>query len=883
MAWLKGPHKRRATTLHVLMLLVALLCFGPVSPGLAKTSQQVTLQLDGDHQFRYAGYYAALWNGYYESAGLDVRIRSVLSEIGASRDVIRSVVHGDADFGLAGAELLIARDQGDPVAVLAVVLQRSGVELYTDADNVVSAPVDIQSLKINPTADPALKLYYQLLIHNSAINTVRYNGKSTFEKESASDKESAFRKEGEPASSEQSGGGSADHVGQVARADASFGDSLIYPYEAMQSNEDVRPVKLEHHGVDLPGSSIFTSQDVLDNKPDLVEAFVLASLRGWQYALQNSDEIAMRLTRERLAVGYYRELFGINFYQIDKVRELTMYPIVPLGNNSTERWERAHQQLRAAGLVTQPFSAEHFIYDPVKSLKERAERTEYWIKHGFIMFVSFLLLAGAAYWSYWLQQRKSARQLYREANFDTLTGLPNRTATLRYLSDAITSQRTLSRTVSVFFIDLDGFKRVNDNFGHFVGDLLLCDAATRLNNLSVSRKGRCEASHVARLGGDEFLIIANDMTFVEIQSLAELILDSMSRVFRLAGKEIHIGASVGIATVWSGCFSADTLLQRADAAMYLAKTSGRNQYKTYDSELGNTLQEKSDLEKQLSSAIDRGELSVHYQPIVSMQDRRVTGAEALLRWHNGKLGSVPPDRFIPVAEESGLIADIGHWVLQTSLQQLKVWQQRIDQEFELSINISPRQFNDAFFDLLLQCTHSAGVKPETVKLEITEGLLASYDRETTVLLQNIAEAGFSVSIDDFGTGYSSLNYLRHFPANTLKVDRSFVSELFNDERNQALVMAIVGMAHSLGMRVIAEGIETLQQEQFLRQHQCDYVQGYLYGKPMCADTFTELLQNAASVKSTQIAMVTSLADCTGASEAAPVNQVEPTAAAVANA
>jgi diguanylate cyclase (GGDEF)-like protein len=541
-----------------------------------------------------------------------------------------------------------------------------------------------------------------------------------------------------------------------------------------------------------------------------------------------------------MAVGRYRDMFGINFYQIDQVRELTMYPVVPLGNNSAERWERAYNQLRKAGLVSRPFSADDFVHDPIQNLKHRAERTERWIKHGLLMLGSFLLLASTAYWCHWIQQRKAAARLHREANYDALTGLANRTCALRKLSSAIERQRSHSQTVSVFFIDLDGFKRVNDTFGHYVGDLLLCAAATRLNNLCVSPPGRRECFHVSRLGGDEFLLIAKDLTLVDIKPVAESILDSLSQVFNLAGKELHIGASVGIATVWRGTITCDALLQRADAAMYLAKTSGRNQYRIYDSGLGRALLEKNTIEEQLGYALSKRELLLNYQPIISVESGRMVGAEVLLRWHNDKLGQVAPDRFIPVAEESGLIGEIGLWVLDTALQQQARWQQQYDADLELAINLSPKQFSVGFYDSLQASALAAGVRPETVKLEITEGLLASSNGETTALLQRIADAGYHLSIDDFGTGYSSLNYLRTFPASTLKIDRSFVSQL-TDDRNQALVTAIVKMAHSLGLSVVAEGIETEQQEVFLRQQQCDYLQGYRYGKPVTAEAFSRLL------------------------------------------
>lgn len=787
------------------LLCIALL-FGSLQAIADK--KRVVLQLDGDHQFRYAGFYAAQWNGLYEKAGLDVVIRSAASENGLRPSVVERVTSGEATFGIGGAELLLAKDTGAPVVVLAVILQRSSIELYAKATDVVSMPIDIAHIRLQQVTDPLYKLTRELLydMHGSAD---------------------------EPDSRVLDLPAEASRLGKV---DVALGDSLMFPYEAIQSQQDFVPVKLSHRGVDLPGSSIFTSQEALAENPDLIEAFVLASLEGWRDALQDSDAVAMRLTRDRLAVGRHRELFGVNFYQIDKVRELAMFPVVPLGNNSADRWERAHQQLTAAGMLNNPFSAAEFIYDPVKILKEDAARTAWWIKHGVPSLIALLLLAATAYIYYWRQQKRSAMRLYREANYDAITGLPNRTFALRLLSDAINDVQISGVDLYVLFIDLDGFKRVNDNFGHDIGDQLLRAASERLRYVCADH------SHVARLGGDEFLIIAPQFSNAGVIEIAEAALHQMNTAFKIKGKEVHIGASVGIANRWTYHCTSDKLLQRADAAMYLAKSTGKNQYRFYDSGLGEALREKNDIELQLANAIDRGELSVHYQPIVSVYNGRCVGAEALLRWDNGKLGQVSPERFIPVAEECGLIGDIGRWVLEKSVQQLTLWQAQHDQTFELAVNVSPRQFRDnELFDRMVQYTSAAGVAPATVKIEITEGLLASSNRDTTVLLKKISEAGFGISIDDFGTGYSSLNYLRHFPANTLKVDRSFVSDIFKDQRNQALVQAIVRMAHSLGMAVVAEGVETRGQADFLGLQRCDYVQGYLYSKPVSADEFTQYL------------------------------------------
>lgn len=772
----------------------------------------IYLQLDGNHQFRFAGYYAALWQGYYDRAGLQVEILPPTHQNQPDYDAISSVVHGDATFGVAGAELLLAHDRGYPVVALAVMLQRSSIDLYLAEDTALPASANIG--RVGVADNPMHWLSYELM-HRGSNSRLRAG-------------------EAVPLASSQ--------PVELAQVNAMFADSLIFPTIAKRQSVDFKVINLENHGIDLPGSTLFTSREVLDNRPGLVNSFVAASLDGWRYALQHGDEIATRLTDERGIGDNADNTHDGNAHQIQKIRELTMYPVVPLGSNSVHRWAAAHEQLRHAGLVQNSFNAEQFIYDPTAQLKKRAQRNEWWLEFGLPMLIVLALAVLFAYGHHWQLQKKVARKLYHEANFDALTQLPNRPFALRYLAELATAGS--AKSTHLLFIDLDGFKRVNDHFGHAIGDKLLMKAADRL------RRASGVARLVARLGGDEFIAVFCNISAARAARFANNIVSDMKQPFLIDGQEIHIGTSIGGAHCSEGPFSDIELLQRADTAMYHAKISGRGRYREFDQALYQSALHRIELEAHLHKAITDNELSLRYQPIFSLESRRCVGAEALVRWTNAQLGEVSPDKFIPIAEANGMIDDIGAWVLTRACDQWSRWQRDYDGTLELAINVSPRQlYNRKLLSLLSQLERAHGVPAANIKLEITEGLLANRDRETEQLIDRITELGYTFSIDDFGTGYASLNYLRQFPASTLKIDRSFVGGLYTDERNQPLVTAIIGMAHSLGMCVVAEGVETEAQARFLQKLGCDYAQGYLFSKPLTAARFSAFLATQQSGES----------------------------------
>ncbi|MCG7920519.1 MAG: EAL domain-containing protein [Candidatus Thiodiazotropha lotti] len=437
-----------------------------------------------------------------------------------------------------------------------------------------------------------------------------------------------------------------------------------------------------------------------------------------------------------------------------------------------------------------------------------------------------------------LEERKDYEdQIWQQANFDSLTGLSNRNLFLDRLDHALAYAQRQQTMVALLFIDLDRFKYVNDALGHATGDQLLQEAARRLR-LCVR-----EMDTVSRLGGDEFTVILPAIS--EGQSVARVaasILNELSRPFDLAAQETHVSASIGITIYPQDGSDTGMLLQNADTAMYQAKEDGRNTYRFFTWGMNREAEGRISMGAALRNAIRNDEFLLHYQPIVDIADGQIVGAEALIRWDSPERGRVRPDEFIPVAEESGLIVPIGDWVLQQATLDLKLWDQAGLKMDLLSVNVSTVQFQYEGFlgkmaDLLKDNQHLTS----RLFLEITESVFLNEHREPGVRLGELRKQGISISIDDFGTGYSSLSYLKRFPVDKIKIDRSFVRDVTTDPEDAALCEAIIAMAHHLGLKVVAEGVETEAQWQFLRNSGCDYAQGYYFSQPLTVSDFTDHL------------------------------------------
>ena len=438
-----------------------------------------------------------------------------------------------------------------------------------------------------------------------------------------------------------------------------------------------------------------------------------------------------------------------------------------------------------------------------------------------------------------IDERKHAEgRIQFLAYYDALTGLPNRALLQDRLAKALASARREKDKVALLFLDLDGFKTVNDSLGHSVGDLLLKEVAERL------RKWAREQDTVARLGGDEFLIVLTSVKDIPDAAVAaKRFMDAMNAGFVIQGHSLSISCSLGISVFPSHGSDGEALIKNADAAMYCAKDRGRNNFQFFTEDMNAEVVQRLTLENSLRLALDKRELFLVYQPQMDIATGKITGLEALLRWQHPKLGLVPPDKFIRIAENSGLIMPIGEWVLRTACAQSRKWQ---DEGLRpvVSINVSAVQFRQAgFCELIGRVLRETGLAPQYLELELTESLLLSNADTMFSVLQNLRTMGLKLAIDDFGTGYSSLSYLRQFPVNKLKIDRSFIRDVVVNPDDAAITNAIIGMAKSLSLKVIAEGVETEAQMSFLRAHQCDEIQGYYYSKPLAVDKVADKLRN----------------------------------------
>lgn len=428
--------------------------------------------------------------------------------------------------------------------------------------------------------------------------------------------------------------------------------------------------------------------------------------------------------------------------------------------------------------------------------------------------------------------------LFQQANFDRLTGLPNRALAADRLAQAINSAERHERSLTLMFVDLDRFKMVNDSLGHDTGDALLIEAAQRLRHCVR------EEDTVARVGGDEFLILlVNQRGASDATLIAHKILSSIAQPFFINEREFNLSASIGLTVYPDDGTTVSDLLRNADTAMHIAKQQGQSTYHFFTAEMNQRALDRLNIETHLRHAIEREELVLHYQPLINLANRAVVGMEALLRWRNDKLNHPVPEHFIPIAEETGLILPIGQWVLHEACRQAVAWQREGQLPLRVAVNISSRQFvGGHIVHTVENALQASGLDPALLELEITEGLLLNDAPQTQRTFERLKKLGVRLSLDDFGTGFSSLNYLRRYNFDVLKIDRSFISDLEHKPEAASLVKTIIAMAHSLGMEVIGEGVETALQADFIRDRDCHFGQGYFYTKPLPAHEFSRWLK-----------------------------------------
>ncbi|NOR51825.1 MAG: EAL domain-containing protein [Gammaproteobacteria bacterium] len=435
--------------------------------------------------------------------------------------------------------------------------------------------------------------------------------------------------------------------------------------------------------------------------------------------------------------------------------------------------------------------------------------------------------------------KENEKELEHLAYYDALTKLPNRILFRDRLEQGIYTAKRDAHKLATLLIDLDHFKYVNDTLGHDAGDELLEIVARRLQ-IFVR-----ESDTVARLGGDEFVIILTEINHPEEASIiAQKIIDNLKKPIEVKGRKVNIGASIGIATYPDDGDKCDLLVKHADLALYKAKDSGRNKYHYFSEELQTAIYDHIAMEDEMLQAIDSEQFTLNYQPKINLASGRVTGMEALVRWNHPEKGYIGPDHFIPFAEQTGLILSLGLWIFETACKQMVEFSAEIDEPLNMAINLSAGQFQQqGLVDNLKDIIERHQLKPEQIELEITESSVMGEVDVAIATMKEFRDLGLQLAIDDFGTGYSSLSYLKKFPINTLKIDQSFVRDLTIDSEDAAIVKAIISMAESLQLDVVAEGVETVEQLEFLKSNGCGSVQGYLFSKPLPADEFIQYTKN----------------------------------------
>lgn len=439
-------------------------------------------------------------------------------------------------------------------------------------------------------------------------------------------------------------------------------------------------------------------------------------------------------------------------------------------------------------------------------------------------------------------------ELVQLALHDNLTKLPNRFLLNDRLEQTIKKSAREKRRFAVLFMDLDGFKAVNDVYGHHVGDLLLIEVSRRI--LDTKRS----ADTTARLGGDEFVLLIDSGEPEDAAMLAQRLIDTLGSPFSIGGNNLHISASIGIALFPNDGLSEHELIVNADAAMYHAKETGRNGYCFFESTMNTNAHQQMQLQQDLRQALGRGEFLLHYQPKMLAPNGPMIGVEALLRWQSPDHGLIPPDRFLPLAERTGLIIPIGNWVIDEACRQMRQWHDEGHQDWSIAVNLSAVQLGQAsLVEVVRTALERHSLDARHLILEITESTAMRDAEASLVILEQLSELGLSISIDDFGTGYSSLLYLKRLPANELKIDRGFVTELAQGNDDAAIVSAIIALGQTLGLKIVAEGVETAEQQELLTRLGCHTLQGYLLGSPLSAELLVKSLPATSPAKTTTTA------------------------------
>ncbi len=582
-----------------------------------------------------------------------------------------------------------------------------------------------------------------------------------------------------------------------------------------------KPVKwpLLNHRIQYVLKANKTIKELTKSKNKLARAQSIAHLGSWEWDFKNktldcSDEV-------------YR-MIGMQ----PQERELTFANLIEIVHPDDR--ELLSQTVKNALLTREPYDIEYRVLHGNGDIITLHDRTDITYDYGEPKLNGTLHDIS--------NRKKSEQEIAYYAYFDTLTDLPNRRKFLLQLESAIALAKRHSTKLALLFIDLDHFKRINDTLGHKAGDELLCEAASRIKAiirqadiLGESNQSDYDNNHIARLGGDEFTLLLTELEeFDSVAVIAQQLIDELSKPYFIMGKQTFISASIGISFYPNDGLSGDMLLQHADTAMYEVKNNGKNGYQLFSHEMHKSLMDRLQIEAELREAITHGDqLELHYQPQVCATNGHIVGYEALLRWRHPRRGLLTPFDFIHIAESSGLIIVIGEWALLEACKKAKSLCAANSHVKRIAVNLSALQFNHP--NILTHVQHAltqTGLPPRMLELEITESAIIDNVDDAILLLFKLKKLGVNLAIDDFGTGYSSLNYLKNFPIDTLKIDKSFVDGIVNNQKDAAIARTIIQLALNLGLSTIAEGVEYIEQSELLTSMGCNDLQGYLFAKPI---------------------------------------------------
>ena len=895
---------------------------------------KVILQLKWRHAYQFAGYYAAQVLGYFREEGLIVEIR----EGGPSINFVNEVLSGHAQYATGATGILLDRNYGKPLVVLAVIFQHSPDTLLVARHAGITSPQQLVNKKI--MVDQASTPAITPMLLNEAGSLDRF----TLLKQTN------------------------DLQGLIdGRFDAIAVYSTNQPYFFREKNFPIVQLNPIQYGIDFYGDNLFSTEQEIKNHPERVKAFVRASLKGWDYAMAHPDEMIPIIQR----VGSIRSAEHLRF-EYQALHDLILPELVQLGHMHEGRWRHIADSYVKLGDLKSGYSLDGFLSDPEpvitkkkfkkylvvviasggliiilvllrfnhKLQQEIAERkqveknllesenrlysifdaaqdgilladieskkftdanpaickllgytrdellklgvadihpkanlpeiyqvfekkargepvvahsTPVMRKGGSVFYAdintAFMKIHDRHYLAGFFRditdRMAAAEEIKNLAFYDPLTKLANRRLLMDRLNQALAASSRTGNHGALLFLDLDHFKILNDTQGHEVGDLLLQKVAKRL--LSCVREG----DTVARLGGDEFVVMLEDLNkhVIDAGSQAEMIgkkiIEALAHPYQLGKYEYRNTTSIG-ATLFNNYFqTAEELLKQADIAMYHSKKSGRNALHFFDPYMQANINARVLLERSLRHALDKSQFKLYYQPQVN-DDGLVLGAESLVRWVDPQYGIKLPAFFIPLAEENGIIIPIGQWILETACAQLQAWQkEKHCQNLTLAVNVSAKQFHQLnFVDQIKNLIQHYSIDPSLLKLELTESLLIEDIDWVAGIMNDLNRIGIQFSLDDFGTGYSSLQYLKRLPLNQLKIDKSFTRDISKNSDDVTIVSTIIAMAQSLGINVIAEGVETEEQLKFLLERGCKNFQGYLFGKPVPIEQFDTFLKSS---------------------------------------